>query len=381
MRILHCCLSNFYFDGYGYQENILPTINKADGHEVKIIASTESITENSTTAYVDAGSYETPCGIPITRIPYRNFGSRYLNNKLKFYKGLVGELEKFNPDVILYHGTGGGAIRDIIKYKKRHPHVKLYMDSHEDYHNSATNWVSKNIQHKLIHAPLTRHAYPYLEKLFYISEETKDFLIDCYKLPTDKMEFYPLGGVIIDGDERQERRTRIREELGLSEDDILLCHSGKLDKLKRTSDILKALAQVKADNLRLVIIGSTPNETKGEILSGVEADERVSYLGWKTADELLGYLCACDLYVQPGSQSATMQSALCCGAAVMLYPHKSHNVYLKENGWLVEGCSDMSQALSDAAKNPEKVKKMGDNSLALAKGMLDYRVLAARLYV
>ena len=42
MRILHLCLSCFYIDGYNYQENILPRINHEDGHDVRILASTET---------------------------------------------------------------------------------------------------------------------------------------------------------------------------------------------------------------------------------------------------------------------------------------------------------------------------------------------------
>ena len=29
MKILHCCLANFYIDNYGYQENILNFVNYA----------------------------------------------------------------------------------------------------------------------------------------------------------------------------------------------------------------------------------------------------------------------------------------------------------------------------------------------------------------
>lgn len=39
MKILHLCLACFYIDGYTYQENILPRINREDGHDVRILAS------------------------------------------------------------------------------------------------------------------------------------------------------------------------------------------------------------------------------------------------------------------------------------------------------------------------------------------------------
>jgi len=63
MKILHCCLSQFYIDNYSYQENILPRVNKQMGHEVKIIASTETYLDNRNLEYVEPSRYYTEDGI------------------------------------------------------------------------------------------------------------------------------------------------------------------------------------------------------------------------------------------------------------------------------------------------------------------------------
>ena len=354
--------------------------NKNDGHTVKIIASTETFIDNCKLGYLSPGSYTTETGIPIKRLPYRRIISHYLSSKLRSYWGLMSELEAFKPDVILYHGCGGLALLELVRYKKNNPQVKLFMDSHADQNNSARNPVSKNIQHKLIHAPLTRYAYPYLDRVLYISEETKSFLTDLYKVPTEKLEFFPLGGIVVDGEDRLKRRNRVRTMLGLHEDDILLCHTGKMDKLKRTEDLLCALSDVKADNLRLILIGSLPEDTKDRVLNLVEKDARVSYLGWKSADELLDYLCACDLYLQPGSQSATLIGAICCGAPVMIYPHKSFLPNIKGNVWYVDTVADMGKVLSEVVENPRILKEKSKESFALAYNLFDYRKLASRIY-
>ncbi len=46
MEILHLCLGNYFVDGYGYQENIITKMHKRQGHEVLIVASTETIVDN-----------------------------------------------------------------------------------------------------------------------------------------------------------------------------------------------------------------------------------------------------------------------------------------------------------------------------------------------
>ena len=65
MRILHLCLACFYIDGYNYQENILPRINHEDGHDVRILASTETYVDNLHLGYVEPREYVTEYGVPI----------------------------------------------------------------------------------------------------------------------------------------------------------------------------------------------------------------------------------------------------------------------------------------------------------------------------
>ena len=71
MRILHLMLACFYIDNYNYQENILPRINKQDGHDVKIIASVEMFIDNESIGCVEPGRYVNEDGIEVVRLPYK----------------------------------------------------------------------------------------------------------------------------------------------------------------------------------------------------------------------------------------------------------------------------------------------------------------------
>lgn len=380
MKIVHCCLSNFYIDNYNYQENALPRQNKLDGHDVSIIASTETYINNTDFGYVEPSQYVSEDGILVRRIPYRKIPIHFIRRKVRSYRGVYQLLEWENPDVILFHGIPAWELKNIAKYKVAHPEIKLYVDSHADLNNSARNFLSKNILHKLFYKSIVKSAYPYIDKIFYISYETKDFLTAIYNIPEDKLEFYPLGGTIMGDKEYHAKRNRIRKELDILNDDILFVHSGKLDKLKRTEDILRALFKVSSERLRMVIVGSIPEDMKPVLEPFIEADKRVNYVGWKTADELVEYLCAADVYVQPGGQSATMQNAICCGCAVMIYPHKSHKPYLQGNGYYVKSIEDMKRVFQEIDNNPSVLKNMSDNSMKIARELLDYKKLAARLY-
>jgi glycosyltransferase involved in cell wall biosynthesis len=380
MKILHCCLANFYVDNYGYQENILPKQNKLDGHDVSILASTETYLNDDKLGYVEPRKYINEDGIPVTRVPYKKILTKFITRKFRSYKGVYKILEEENPDVILFHDTCAWELLTVAKYKKKHSHVKLFVDSHTDANNSATNFFSKNILHRIFYKMIARIACRHIDKILCISLETQDFLNTIYGISEDKLEFYPLGGVVLEDKEYLIKREKIRTALSLGEDDILLVHAGKLDKHKRTAEILEAFSKVESKKLRLVILGSFPEDQWPILMPMIQADHRVSYEGWGNAEELVEYLCAADMYVQPGSQSATMQNAICCRCSVMLYPHRSHEPYLKGNGYFVKTVEDMVVCFKSIVDQPQLLKQMSTDSLKIAHDLLDYRKLASRLY-
>lgn len=381
MKILHLCLANFYIDNYAYQENILPRINHEDGHDVRILASTETFVDNVHLGYVEPSEYVTEYGVPIKRLPYKKVGNRFVTHKFRAYPHLYEEIAAFAPDVILCHGLQFWSVRDVIRYKKDHPQVKLYADTHTAAYNSGTSWLSLHILHRLYYRYLTQKALPYLERYFYIGEGEREFSARNYNIPDGLMEFYPLGGTLLSDEEYSAMRAKRRTELGLGEDDRLYVHSGKLDALKRTDELLRAFSAVDDPHAVLAVIGSIPEDRRSVLLPLIEADKRIRYLGWRTGEELQEYLCAADLYCQPGSVSATMQNAICRNTPVMSYPHLPYTERLDYGQFFwVKTQADMEQGFTQVKADPTLLVPMTANSRRCAEELLDYRKLAARLY-
>jgi 1,2-diacylglycerol 3-alpha-glucosyltransferase len=103
----------------------------------------------------------------------------------------------------------------------------------------------------------------------------------------------------------------------------------------------------------------------------------VTFLGWQTREQIDDLLCAADVYLQPGTQSATMQHSLSCRCAVILDDVPAHEVYQRDNGWFVRSDDELELALR--ALGAADLPAMQANSYALAKEILDYRVLAERV--
>lgn len=377
MRILHCCLSCYYVDRFNYQENLLPRQNKQDGHDVKIIASTE-VFKNGRLDYTNTGRYMNEDGIEVVRVPYSKVLPFKVMRKLRFYKGVYPVLENFRPDVIFFHGVSAGELLVIKKYVKKHKYVKLYLDSHETFFNTAKTPISRLI-YKYVHGFFLKKAMPYISKLFYVGIESKSYLKKMYHISDSELEWFPLGGIVFEDDIYNNKRNITRESLDLKQEDILFMHSGKMDKEKKTMDILKAFLKTKNDKFKLILIGSFPDDVWSEVVPYIDKDKRISFLGWKNGEELINYLCAADIYLQPGSVSATLQNAICCKCGVLFYPHPGYG-FLKHSGFSVKCETDIRKALEEINKNPQVVDNMKKNSEKIGKEILDYKKLASRIY-
>ncbi|BCZ49020.1 hypothetical protein psyc5s11_50870 [Clostridium gelidum] len=379
MKIVLIGLASVFTEGMTYQDNLLANQLRYDGHEITIISECYKY-QDGVIVKTHEEDKVLPNGIHLVRIKYRNILGDFISGKIRAVKGLYNILEQECPDIIFHHGLQSYELLTIVKYKKKHTDIKIFLDSHEDFNNSATNFLSKYILHKMYYKYIIRRVLPYIDKVFCVAYESFDFLRQLYGVPDNLMEFYPLGGIILDESIREEKRIKIRKKLMLKNANILMVHSGKMDKLKRTDEIIKAFMQVKSDKFRLLLIGTMQDDVKKDIFPLIESDNRIKFLGWKNGDELLNYLCACDLYVQPGTQSATMQNALCCGSAAALYPYSSHKYLLKDSVFYIETINDMMNLFDDISRNPEILEKKQIQSNKLAHEILDYRVLASRLF-
>ncbi len=382
MKVLHCCLSCFYIDNYNYQENMLAREHVRAGHEVLVLASTENYDAQGQLSYSAPGRYRGGDGAEVLRLPYKNLGPHSLMRKIRAYPGVYQHLCAFRPDVIMFHGTCAWELLTVLRYKKNNPSVKLYVDSHEDFNNSARSFVSKNILHRLFYRPIFKKSIPYIEKVLCISTETMGFISGFYGCPKDKIEYFPLGGSIFNDVVHEESRVGIRKKYDIPLNTLVFFQSGKFDTKKKLAEALEAFQSLpRVENIQYLIAGVLQDDVKAEVETLLDKDDRIRFLGWKNAQELMQLLCAADVYVQPGSQSATLQNSICCRCAVMVDDVPSHHPFVKGNGWMVHNTEALAQAFDAAihAFQEGRLEQMRAQSLHIARQLLDYEKMAQRL--
>ncbi|MBQ3094401.1 MAG: glycosyltransferase family 4 protein [Clostridia bacterium] len=312
MKVLHLMLACFYIDNYSYQENYLPKYHKQQGHEVEIVASLFTFDENGKGNWLSKpSSYINEYGIPVTRLAYKK---GRVSHRLKRYEGLREELERCAPECIFIHGVQSASAAEVIRYCKRHPGTRVYVDNHADSVNSAKGWVSKNILHRVVWRHYAQKLEPYVTKFYGVLPARVDFLINMYGLPKHKVELLVMGA---DDDSVQaasqpEVRARLRRQYGLGEDDFAVITGGKIDHNKpQVLTLMQAVNELEDPHIKLLVFGSVHPDLEAQF--NRQLSERVRYIGWKQSADIYNEFAVADLIAFPGLHSVLWEQAVAMG--------------------------------------------------------------------
>lgn len=310
MRILHVCLANFYIDGYTYQENMVTKYHAMQGHDVRILASTETFIDNVSLGYIEPKEYIGDNDISVHRISYVKCLPEKLAHKLRIYSGVYDELVRFKPALIFIHGLQFVSIKDVARYVRDNPNVKVVVDCHADFSNSARNWLSREILHKIVYKWCAKQILPFATKFYGVLPARCDFLHDVYGIPKDKIDFLPMGAddELVKKYASVEVQQKIRAEFGYKPDDFVIVTGGKIDKAKTQVLTLMRAVNSLPENVKLLIFGSVDKDLRQEF--DALCSDRVRYMGWTDAEGSYKYFSVADVVCFPGRHSVYWEQAV-----------------------------------------------------------------------
>lgn len=314
MKILHVCLGCFYIDNFSYQENMIPKFHKKMGYDVEILASTLSFDSSGDACNVEAKSYINEYGIKVTRVPYKKGLPQKIGKFFRVYEGVKEEIENIKPDILFIHGCQFCDIRYVVEYAKQYK-VRIYVDNHADFSNSARNWVSKNIMHKVIWKHCAQLILPYVTKFYGVLPARVDFLKDMYNIPQEKVELLVMGADddMIEEVKRENRRNQLRNQYGIKDTDFLIITGGKIDHAKeQVIQLLEAIRSLNIEKVKCIVFGSIVDDMKEKILSFCD-NENIIYVGWLDNKKTYEYLYASDLAIYPGRHSVLWEQTVGLG--------------------------------------------------------------------
>ncbi len=379
MKVLHVCICGPFTDGLTYQENELIDQHMELGHEVTVIATTETYGPDKQIVHTEAGITQLSCGAKLIRLPYRWGLPGWLATKIRTHRGMRECLEGIQPDRILFHGLTGWDLLIVAAYVRRSPSAKLFADCHEDFNNSAMSWPSRELLHKRFYKPIFRHCIDQISEVLCVTVESLDFAIDFYGSDRTKTRIYPLGGRIEPAAANARRRAEFRRRLGFTDADLVITQTGKLDRTKRLDLALSAFRANPSPRLKFVIAGWMTDEVKADCLPLIQADSRIVDLGWQSTDELRTVLAGADFFLQPFGQTVTTQMAMCHGCVVMAQDLPSHRWLIGDNGKLFKDAGELDITFRWVIENQERVEQLRQASMHFAEANLDYRKLALQI--
>lgn len=313
MKILHIILHGTYTDGFSYQENLISIYHKRAGNKVDIITTDTIIDDNGQrTTVSDPLHYTNDDGIVVTRLRYKKPMKLY--RILRRFSGLKQALENSAPDCIFIHGCQFMDMDIVADYLKEHPGIKVYVDNHADFNNSATNFLSKNILHKIIWKRCAHIIEPFTSKFYGVVPARVDFLKEMYDLPAEKCGLLVMGADddAVEKARCPEVRENRRTAYGVTDDDIVIVTGGKIDHNKpQVLKLMHAVNDMSDERVKLMVFGSVTDELKAEFDRNLT--DRVIHIGWRKSEDIYEDFAAADLVAFPGLHSVLWEQAVGMG--------------------------------------------------------------------
>ena len=307
MKILHICLAGPFTDNLSYQENLLTKYHKKNNNIVYVITSKWVYGNDGNIELIDKSSYINTDGVFIIRL---NSTSHKFNSKFKRFKKLYENIDKIKPDILFVHGCQFTDISTIVKYAKKND-VIIYVDNHADFSNSATNFISFKILHRIIWRHYAKIIEPYVRKFYGVLPARVDFLKNVYKISPNKIELLVMGAddEMIEKIKSSDLNEKLLKKLGFSQSDFIIITGGKIDKAKlQIFNLLEAIKRIDNPKLKLIIYGSIEDDVKERLLS--YCNESIKYLGWLNHEEIYRYISISNLAIYPGRHSVLWEETV-----------------------------------------------------------------------
>lgn len=303
MNIVNICLCGPVTDNWSYQDNLLPKYQKKLGNNVTILTSQFVWDSNGNITISEKNDYINKDGVRMLRLKLK--GSNNFSKKFKKYDQVFESIEKLKPDILFIHGCQFLDIKQCVKYAKQYPDVKVYVDNHADFSNSASNWLSKNILHKVIWKKCAKMIEPFTTKFYGVLPARVDFLVDVYGIPSEKVELLVIGAddekvtaAKIDSTKRE-----LRNKYGIKPNEFLIITGGKIDNAKKqTLLLMQAVKEIGRKDLKLLVFGPVIEDLRAQVENLVDGNN-IQYVSWVDPEDTYKYFGAADLVIFPGRHS------------------------------------------------------------------------------
>lgn len=179
-------------------------------------------------------------------------------------------------------------------------------------------------QKSIIYRFLIRRTLHAAEKITASSQHMQDTLTKHFSVPASRVMTFSLGVSSVFR-VSTEKRSIVRQQLGISEQDTVWIYNRRITPLYRTLDVVEAFQQFARgrQSYRLLLLaGDFDAQYLAKVKSHIQGDNNIQLIdGFIDQAQLSGYLCAADVALSlPKSDqlSSSILEALSCGCLLIL---------------------------------------------------------------
>ncbi len=389
MRILH--IARYFQPGMGYQENGLLPAQMRLGHDVTLITSDryaphpnyrETMKWSEDKRVVGPGR-RMEDGIDVIRV---KVVWEWPAHWWVVWRGLWEAVDSVKPDIIHTHCAVIASSTFQILWGNLFRRYPIVVDDHNNYFNiQPYTWPKWFLYHTFKHVmrPVLMRS---VGRVLAISHEVRTYL---HKELGIRPEFTAIN--TLGADPRKFHRVpgegrRIRKEIGVPEDAVVLVNAGKITRAKDNHVLLEAMGRLarQTDRAHLIMIGNAPGDYRQELEGiirkhGIES--RVTWRDFMPNEELPAVYSAADIGVWPGDASITYLECASCGVPLVLPDCEySRCAMTNDNGLYFErgNAEALADALGALVADDDRRSEMGRNSRELIEKELNWDALAGQ---
>jgi len=351
LKIIHIC--QYYNEGYGYQENLLPRYQAKLGHKVMVVTSDrmDYFSGKRVPKIVGTGEFEDG-GIRILRLPIRReFKARFV-----VFDNLFDILKKEKPDYIFHHSLTAPSIKTVCKYKKTNPSTFLVADNHADLNNSARNPLWRLSYYRLYSTFRLKKYINYIDLVFGVTPVRCYFAENELGVPHDLIRLLPIGADEFEVKDYSGEKDFLNNN---KNNKLKVVTGGKWFKGKGLEELIVAVQDL---NVELQIFGKLDDSYTKNIIE--QAPNNVSFLGWQDRIETLRLLASSDVAIWPKHHTTLIEDAIATNTPLILRYQGSTSHHIRGNGaYLFTGSSiEIRQILDILSNSEDLINKMRENS-------------------
>ena len=386
MRIVH--VIDYYQEQLGYQESHLAKQHAECGHDVFVVTSNLFYPFNDyETLYEQVlGNRKVLAGNS------KVDGYSIIRNSILFeiknrawIKKLIKTISNLKPDVIICHGiVNFSFFRILLSTTGLLRNIRIIVDDHMAEDFISNKFVAKAFYgfFRIFFSPIVVRRS---DKIVAVSEVTRKFMEINYGLPSQIINYIPLGADLSVYYPSDSVRLSMRNKFGINNSDIVLVYSGKIIPEKRIEFVIEAISQLPERNrihFHFFLIGTYTSDylKKLKSLSNYGINLYIQSFQ-KDPEQLADYYRMSDIGVWPFGASAGTIDCLACGNIIVCSDYLPERV--SNNNGILISASDSADKLRDFLieifSDRKKLSSMKQNSFLLAQKEFSWRVISQNI--